>query len=350
MRYCLNDGTLLIDNTSLSDPQAATLIINQRAEDQTLKGILSTHKRRLPSWLSNRIMAVILINTIIVGIITAVIMSRWNSFNSNPGSNSPSARPSIKGPPSNAVSLPPVCPKPEIVVSKRSSRRPSLIAIPGGTYQMGRDNGPSEEAPAHSVTVSDFSIDKTEVSNTEYADFIRDMRWRPPSYWVGDKPLANQERWPVNEVSICDAVVFAAWRSKRDGVTYRLPTEEEWEYVARNGDQANLYPWGNIWADDSAVVSMISPQAVGSFPGGKNKWGVLDLIGNVWEWTSSRASIYPGARLAIPEQDKEAYVMRGGSYASKPTGVRAITATFRDWIPGSTKHTTLGFRLVRTSP
>jgi iron(II)-dependent oxidoreductase len=130
-------------------------------------------------------------------------------------------------------------------------------------------------------------------------------------------------------------------------VTYRLPTEEEWEYAARNGDQTNLYPWGNSWANDSAIVKMASPQAVGSLPNGKNRWGVVDLIGNVWEWTSSKASLYPGSSRTVAEQDKDSYVMRGGSYASDPSGERAITATFRDWVPASTKHTTLGFRLVR---
>lgn len=227
------------------------------------------------------------------------------------------------------------------------STKAEMVAITGGTFQMGRDDGPQQESPAHPVTVSDFSMDKTEVSNAEYAEFVNETKRTPPGYWPGGKVPVGQEMWPVNSVSLDDAKAFAAWRSKRDGVTYRLPTEEEWEYAARNGDQANLYPWGNSWASDSAVVKLVSPQAVGSFPNGKNRWGVVDLIGNVWEWTSSKASIYPGGRLAIPDQDKDAYVMRGGSYLSEPSGDRAITATFRDWVAAPTKHPTLGFRLVR---
>ncbi|HEX8775305.1 MAG TPA: SUMF1/EgtB/PvdO family nonheme iron enzyme, partial [Pyrinomonadaceae bacterium] len=187
----------------------------------------------------------------------------------------------------------------------------------------------------------------TEVTNAEYAEFVNETKRTPPQHWPGGKVLSGQEQWPVNNVSIDDAKAFAAWRSKRDGVTYRLPTEEEWEYAARNGDQTNLYPWGNSWANDSAIVKMASPQEVGSRPGGKNRWGVVDLIGNVWEWTSSKASLYPGSTRTVAEQDKDSYVMRGGSYASDPSGERAITATFRDWVPASTKHTTLGFRLVR---
>jgi len=88
-----------------------------------------------------------------------------------------------------------------------------------------------------------------------------------------------------------DAEAFAAWRSKRDGVTYRLPTEEEWEFAARSGGEYKSFPWGNSWAANHAVVKEAAPQPVGSYPDGKNRWGVVDLIGNVWEWTSSKASI-----------------------------------------------------------
>jgi serine/threonine-protein kinase len=222
-----------------------------------------------------------------------------------------------------------------------------MLAIPGGTFQMGRDDGPQQESPAHSVTVPTFYMDNTEVTNAEYAEFVGETRYPPPSHWPGGKIIAGQEMWPVNNVSIDDARAFAAWRSKRDGVAYRLPTEEEWEYAARNGDQANLYPWGNSWANDSAAVKLVSPQWVGSFPAGKNRWGVMDLIGNVWEWTSSKGSVYPGSSLSLPDQDKNTFVMRGGSYLSEPSGDRAITATFRDWVAASTRHPTLGFRLVR---
>jgi serine/threonine-protein kinase len=231
--------------------------------------------------------------------------------------------------------------------SEPKSTKAEMVAITGGTFQLGRNDGPAQEAPAHSVTVRDFSMDRTEVTNAEYADFINETNYTPPSHWHKRNVPSGQERWPVNSVSLNDAKAFAAWRSKRDQVTYRLPTEEEWEYAARNGDMANLYPWGNSWATDSAVVKMASPKAVGSFPHGKNRWGVVDLIGNVWEWTSSKASIYPGGKARISDQDKDAYVVRGGSYLSEPSGEGAITSTFRNGVVASTRHQTLGFRLVR---
>ena len=153
------------------------------------------------------------------------------------------------------------------VNQQTTGTKAEMIAIPGGTFQMGRNNGPDLESPAHQVTVGSFAMDNTEVTNAEYLDFVRETNHAPPSHWAVGEPLSGQEQWPVTNVSIDDAKAFAAWRSKRDGVTYRLPTEEEWEYAARGGDQGNLYPWGNSWSANRAVVDESSPKAVGSFPG-----------------------------------------------------------------------------------
>ena len=118
-------------------------------------------------------------------------------------------------------------------------------------------------------------------------------------------------------VTFEDANAFASWRSKRDGVTYRLPTEAEWEYAARNGERADLYPWGSEWKDKQAVLNESLPANVGSHPDGNNKWGVEDLIGNVWEWTSSKVSSYPGNPVTIPTSTQDWITIRGGGWASK---------------------------------
>jgi formylglycine-generating enzyme required for sulfatase activity len=230
---------------------------------------------------------------------------------------------------------------------------PKMISIPGGTFQMGRARGLPQEAPPHSVTVPAFQMDNTEVTNAEYLMFVSKTERTPPSHWAGGKPVAGQEEWPVVNVSLDDAKAFAAWRSNRDRVTYRLPTEEEWEYAARNGEQNNLYPWGNEWVAHRAVMrdsgdATLKP--VGSYLEGKNRWGVLDLIGNVWEWTSSTANLYPGAALQIPPDQKDWTVIRGGSLASEPRGEKAITAAYRDWVSPNTKFPFLGFRLARSNP
>ena len=225
-----------------------------------------------------------------------------------------------------------------------------LVSIPGGTFQMGRNGGLPAEAPPHSVTVASFSMDNTEVTNDEYLAFVNETNYTPPSHWSGNKPLAGQEQWPVTNVSVADANAFAVWRSKRDGVTYRLPTEEEWEYAARGGDQDTLYPWGNSWVSKRAAMKDsgdVTLRPVGSYPDGKNRWGVMDLIGNVWEWTSTKANYYAGATLQVLPEHKEWVVIRGGSLVSEPRGDKAITAAYRDWIAPTTKNEYLGFRLVR---
>jgi serine/threonine-protein kinase len=224
-----------------------------------------------------------------------------------------------------------------------------LVAIPGGTFQMGRNDGPPQEQPQHPVTVQAFLMDRTEVTNAEYADFVRDMNHEAPSHWVRGRPLAGQERWPVVNVSAQDAQAFAAWRSKRDSVTYRLPTEEEWEFAARSGGEYRSFPWGDNWAESRAVVKEAATQPVGSYPEGKNRWGVVDLIGNVWEWTSSKASLYTGT-TQIPAAYKEWVVVRGGSYASDPDDRQIpISATYRDWFAPNFRNPNYGFRLVRSA-
>ena len=222
-----------------------------------------------------------------------------------------------------------------------------LVEIPGGTFQMGRNDGPPQEQPQHPVTVGKFFMDRTEVTNAEFSEFVAAMNYEVPRHWVKGKPLPGQEKWPVVNISPKDAEAFAEWRSKRDGVTYRLPTEEEWEFAARNGGAVKSYPWGDRWEPNRAVVREATPRPVGTYPEGKNRWGVVDLIGNVWEWTSSNASVYLN-QVEIPEGNRDWVVARGGSYASDPEDREApISATYRDWYAPTFRHANHGFRLVR---
>jgi formylglycine-generating enzyme required for sulfatase activity len=251
--------------------------------------------------------------------------------------------------------------RPDPVKSNASSPQPSsgpyrsvafrreMIAIPGGTFKMGRDDGPPQERPSHNVIVRDFLLDNTEVTRDEYAMFVKETDYSAPDDWVGGMPHPDQGQWPVTNVSFHDAEAFALWRSKRDGVTYRLPTEEEWEFAARSGGAYKTYPWGDTWEDNRAVVKEATPQPVGTYPEGKDRWGVVDLIGNAWEWTSSKASIYNGT-AEIPAATKEWVVARGGSYASDPKDRQIpVSATYRDWFPPTTRHQNFGFRLVRSA-
>jgi len=237
-----------------------------------------------------------------------------------------------------------------------------MVLVSGGSFRMGRDDlsprlntyGQKEYSyevsqwPAHIVTTGDFYMDRTEVTNAEYAGCVREAQCPSPSDWIGNKPPAEREKWPVVSVSFQDAQAFAAWRSKRDGLTYRLPTEEEWEYAARGGSKNYLYPWGNTWRDDRANVGSSSLKPIGSYPLGASVWGMLDLIGNAQEWTSSKMSLYSGNnKLKLEDEEREYIVVRGGSYLDEASGGLAITATRRQGIPAPTKYPTIGFRLVR---
>jgi formylglycine-generating enzyme required for sulfatase activity len=225
-----------------------------------------------------------------------------------------------------------------------------MVSIPGGTFRMGRNEGGRDnEKPEHEVTVQPFMMDKTEVTNAEYYEFVQQADHKPvPTNWENGKPVPGQEQMPVRYITYNDAVAFAQWRSKRDGVTYRLPTEEEWEYAARNGAKNNLYPWGDKYDPKCAVLDQDSnqPKKVGtqSCP---DDWGVVDLIGNVFEWTSTPAALYPGSAGSVKPSNDKRYMVRGGGAIYKSTGQLAISSTFRHDVAANTSLPELGFRLVR---
>jgi serine/threonine protein kinase len=221
-----------------------------------------------------------------------------------------------------------------------------MVKITGGKFRMGRNDGADAEKPEHEVEVRDFWMDKTEVTNGEYLNFVNATQHPAPTHWVNGRPVAGQENFPVVYVSVDDVNAFIKWRSQRDQTDYRLPTEQEWEYAARNGGKNNLYPWGDRWENDRAGVEIAAPRAVGSFPNGQNVWGVQDLIGNVWEWTGSNPKLYPGAQGFV--KNPKNVVIRGGSYNSKASGDRAATSTIRLDVEPTRRDGLLGFRLVRS--
>jgi iron(II)-dependent oxidoreductase len=149
-------------------------------------------------------------------------------------------------------------------------------------------------------------------------------------------------------VNLEDVNAFAGWRGKRDSATYRLPTEQEWEYAARNGSKQNLYPWGDKFEQKCANLNQPnnSPADV-STKSCANSWGVHDLIGNVFEWTSSEPWVYPGSQFGIDNVAEPQRMIRGGGAIEKSTGANAITATFRYPAEISRRSPGLGFRLVR---
>ncbi len=236
------------------------------------------------------------------------------------------------------------------------NNKADMVKIAGGRFMMGRNDvvDPKKDFsyPAHEVNVKDFWLDKTEVTTSEYYEFIKATDYKPtPGYWEDGKPLTKDENLPIRYVNMNDVKAFADWRSKRDGEIYRLPTENEWEYAARNGAENTLFPWGNEFKNGCAVVDQpdTKPEPVGSKECGANNAGVQDLIGNVYEWTSTETTLYPGNSGKVDDKFSNTFVIRGGSAFDKSTGNSAVSSTFRGFVEANKRDQRLGFRLVRSA-
>jgi formylglycine-generating enzyme required for sulfatase activity len=218
----------------------------------------------------------------------------------------------------------------------------AMIAIPAGEFTMGSDV--EDERPPRAVFVDGFEIDKFEVTNQEFERFVRetgyvtdqekagDTSWR---YYAKDKP-----QHPVVKVSWNDATAFCQWAGKR------LPTEAEWEKAAR-GTDARSYPWGNQWDAARANTKESGHRAttaVGSFPAGASPYGVMDMAGNVAEWTTDWFKAYPGSDFYSPYFGEKYRVIRGGGWFSDQDLVRT---TERSCSAVELANDDVGFRCAR---
>jgi formylglycine-generating enzyme required for sulfatase activity len=235
-----------------------------------------------------------------------------------------------------------------------------FVEIPAGTATIGANDGDCRgmdlckikpaETPAHSLPVATFWIAKYEVTNKEYAEFVSATGHKPP-HWR-DSYAVGTESHPVTNVSWNDTVAYAEWRSKQDGVRYRLPTEAEWEYAARGGD-GRMFPWGDFW--NASVADIGNAKSQGStvpvdqapFNSSDARNGVVGLAGNVCEWTASQFAAYPGSSYTPTAGDLTCRVIRGGSFTTTPNGARS---SFRAWQPPETVAPDVGFRLAADAP
>jgi hypothetical protein len=117
---------------------------------------------------------------------------------------------------------------------------PEMVLINGATFMMGTDDGDDYERPRHSVSVSSFYIDVHEVTNEQYAQFVKETGYMSPGSWGGDKPPSELAKLPITGIDWYAANAYAQWKKKR------LPTEQEWELAART-QRSWKYPWGNEW-------------------------------------------------------------------------------------------------------
>ena len=260
---------------------------------------------------------------------------------------------------------------------------PEWVEVPGGRARLGVDRGAiafawDNECPARSESVGPFAIERHDVTNARFMEFVeaggyRDDRWWTAQDWQWvqaerlEHPLFWERHdgewfwrgmfnliplpaaWPVY-VSLAEAAAFARWQ----GV--RLPTEIEFQRAAYGSSSSveRRYPWGQ---DDPAPIHGVfdfaswDPQPAGSHPAGASAWGVHDLAGNGWEWTCTRFAPFPGFRPmpSYPEYsadffDGEHFVMKG---ASPVTARELLRPTFRNWFRARYPYVYATFRCVR---
>ncbi|AMO60145.1 sulfatase-modifying factor 1 [Mycolicibacterium phlei] len=286
-----------------------------------------------------------------------------------------------------------------------------LVELPGGSFRMGSTQFYPEEAPVHTVTVAPFAIERHPVTNAQFAAFVADTgyvtvaeqpidpalypgadpadlvpgalvftptegpvalrdwrqwwRWVPGACWRHpfgpDSGIEDRMDHPVVQVAYPDAAAYARWAGRR------LPTEAEWEYAARAGT-TTTYPWGddptpdgrlmaNTWQGDfpyrnTGALGWVGTSPVGVFP--PNGFGLVDMIGNVWEWTTTRFT----GHHRIGEQPKScctpsgppnpaiSQALKGGSHLCAPEYCHRYRAAARSPQSQDSATTHIGFRCV----
>lgn len=251
-----------------------------------------------------------------------------------------------------------------------------MVFIPGGTFQMGCDEerdgecAPNEK-PLHSVTISEFYMSRYEVTVGQFAQFVQETRFLTDAEQKGGGYIWNGSEWtkkegvnwrddpfgvprplqdynhPVVHVSWDDCMAFTRWLSAKTGRRYRLPTEAEWEYAARAGENYR-YAGSNdadevLWSDEN---SNGSTQPVGQKA--PNAFGLYDMSGSVWEWCSDWAAddYYAQSPPNNPQGPEEGAnrIMRGGSWRY---GARLCRVANRYNGTPTYRNGNRGFRIAR---
>ena len=213
-----------------------------------------------------------------------------------------------------------------------------MIAVKGGTFQMGSDDGYEWEKPVHRVTLSDYYIGETEVTQELWIAVMGSN----PSYCTGNMQC------PVEMVSWNDCQTFISKLNQLTGETFRLPTEAQWEYAARGGNKSKGYTYSGsnviddvAWYDDNSG-EMTYPVKT-KVP---NELGIYDMSGNVWEWCSDWYGSYSSAAQTDPTGPATGShrVMRGGSWGSYASSCRV--ASRNSFTPTGGNNFYLGLRLA----
>jgi iron(II)-dependent oxidoreductase len=192
-----------------------------------------------------------------------------------------------------------------------------MALVPAGSFQMGNNNdyydNDFDEQPRHVVNLPPYYVDVYPVTNQDYKVFVDATGHRSPKYWKDSSAIpAGKEKHPVTGVNYFDAIAYASWKGRR------LPTEQEWEKASR-GSEGLRWPWGHAFDKSKANVGQHTTTPVDAYPQGCNTYGLCDIAGNVWEWTSTWYAPYPNApenRAILRFLNDQYLSVRGGSYGS----------------------------------
>jgi formylglycine-generating enzyme required for sulfatase activity len=230
-----------------------------------------------------------------------------------------------------------------------------MLFIPSASFTMGSAaaDAPVNEQPPTRVTLSRFYLSRHPVTNAQYEQFAPEHKARRGAWAGADHPAIY--------VSSLDAIKFCQWLSARERKRFRLPTEAEWEYAARGGDN-RTYPWGETagqgnlanfadanttfaWRDPAVNDGYAETSPVGAYPAGASPFGIEDLSGNVWEWCLDYYETYKGGERANPRgpQHGAQRVYRGGSWKSR---FASLKATARGYNQPTYASNDVGFRIV----
>ena len=232
-----------------------------------------------------------------------------------------------------------------------------MVFIPGGTFARGRthkleDDGLKwvpvlleDDRPVRKISIDPFYLDEHDVTNAQYAGFVKATHHRAPYNWPGGVAPAGKENLPVVDVSWDDATAYARWAGKR------LPTEAEWERASRGLVEGSRYPWGDRapTAKDARFNVLDGPGAVCRLP--RNYFGLCDIVGNVWQWTADwyAKDYYATAPDHDPQGPSSGMyrVLRGGSWDDE---AKYLTCSYRSWARPAERSPNIGFRCAKNFP
>jgi formylglycine-generating enzyme required for sulfatase activity len=248
-----------------------------------------------------------------------------------------------------------------LVVSIADAADDDMVQLPAATFTMGRDDGLADERPAHRITLQAFAIDRRPVTNADFAAFLETAGTRNKAGqhlfdWDDEDARIHrrQGRWQADSGYEQHPAIEMTWYGARDycaALGKRLPSEAEREYAARGSD-ARAYPWGAEAPSRKRAqysVGYGKTRPVGSFPDGATPEGLLDLAGNVHEWTASIALPYPyRADDGREDRDKVAdRVTRGGAADTGPDTLRATWRGATVSRRATAGHHNIGFRCAK---